>query len=180
MSVLRCHPTTPCPAVRELHVDVAPQGDRALVLDYRLVAGLGGLRVPAAGAGMDPERLWEHTCFELFVAPAESDAYIEWNFSPSGQTARFEFSGYRERRSGAASAAAPLRFERDPQQLRLTTTVEVPAAFGSHLVVGLTAVIEDAHGECSYWALHHATDRPDFHQRDGFARSLALPNAPTP
>jgi hypothetical protein len=38
--------------------------------------------------------------------------------------------------------------------------------------IGLTAVIETATGEKSYWALHHPAEKPDFHHRGGFALSL--------
>jgi hypothetical protein len=36
----------------------------------------------------------------------------------------------------------------------------------------LTAVVEDAHGRRSYWALRHPAGGPDFHHRDGFALVL--------
>jgi hypothetical protein len=36
------------------------------------------------------------------------------------------------------------------------------------LRVGLSAVIEASDG-FSYWALRHLTDKPDFHDADGFA-----------
>ena len=40
------------------------------------------------------------------------------------------------------------------------------------LSVGLCAVIEDARGSLSYWALKHPPGKPDFHQRDAFALEL--------
>ena len=39
--------------------------------------------------------------------------------------------------------------------------------------VGLTAVIEEAGGRVSYWALKHAPAGPDFHHADGFTYHLA-------
>ena len=35
--------------------------------------------------------------------------------------------------------------------------------------LGLTAVIEEAGGRLSYWALRHPAERPDFHDAGGFA-----------
>ena len=35
--------------------------------------------------------------------------------------------------------------------------------------LGLSAVIEDANGDISYWALAHPPGKPDFHHADGFA-----------
>jgi len=39
--------------------------------------------------------LWQRTCFELFVRDARSEAYLEFNFSPSGCWAAYAFEGYR-------------------------------------------------------------------------------------
>ena len=39
--------------------------------------------------------------------------------------------------------------------------------------LGLSAVIEEAGGRLSYWALAHPPGRPDFHHSDCFALELA-------
>ena len=39
--------------------------------------------------------------------------------------------------------------------------------------IGLSAVIEDAGGGMSYWALAHPPGKPDFHHADCFALELA-------
>ena len=38
--------------------------------------------------------------------------------------------------------------------------------------IGLSAVIEEADGSLSYWALRHAPGKPDFHHQDAFALEL--------
>lgn len=43
---------------------------------------------------------------------------------------------------------------------------------------GLTAVIEEAGGHKSYWALAHASGQPDFHKRSCFTLQLAAAEAP--
>jgi hypothetical protein len=43
------------------------------------------------------------------------------------------------------------------------------------LRIGLSAVIEASDG-LSYWALRHRTDKPDFHDADGFALLLEPPS----
>jgi hypothetical protein len=40
--------------------------------------------------------------------------------------------------------------------------------------LALSAVIEDATGAKSYWALAHAPGRPDFHHRSSFACQLPI------
>jgi hypothetical protein len=42
------------------------------------------------------------------------------------------------------------------------------------LRIGLSAVIEASDG-LSYWAIHHPSDKPDFHNADGFALLLEPP-----
>ena len=40
------------------------------------------------------------------------------------------------------------------------------------LHIGLSAVIQDADGGTTYWALAHAPGKPDFHHPDSFAFTL--------
>jgi len=49
---------------------------------------------------------------------------------------------------------------------------------GRSLRLGLCAVVEDAHGELTYWALRHPTGQPDFHHRDAFVLSLGPASLP--
>jgi hypothetical protein len=43
------------------------------------------------------------------------------------------------------------------------------------LRIALTAVVEDAAGELSYWSLRHAAGKPDFHHAEGFVLELHSP-----
>ena len=72
-------------------------GPDRLVIRYRLDGDLAALRVPDPATPLPPERLWAHTCFELFVAQAGVAGYREFNFSPNGQWMRFDFADYRQR-----------------------------------------------------------------------------------
>jgi hypothetical protein len=45
---------------------------------------------------------------------------------------------------------------------------------GRSLRLGLSAVLEDADGVLSYWALRHPPGKPDFHHTDTFAMQLVL------
>jgi hypothetical protein len=158
------HPSTPCDAV-EVSAEIERVGDR-LVVRYMIVGALDGLRIPAAP--LDRERLWAHTCCELFVAPAQSERYVEWNFSPSGQIARFAFSGYRQRIPAATESGASSVVARQGRELRIDASVPLPPELGDTIRVSITAVIEDVAGALSYWALAHPSERPDFHHDGGF------------
>lgn len=168
---LQCHPHTRCDV--QVEVEIGIDGD-ALVVRYRIVGELARLRIPVDP--LDPDRLWAHTCCELFVAPQGGDAYVEHNFSPNGQIARFDFSGYRQRAPSSPTTASSST-SREADALVLVARAPLPTG-ALALRVSTTAVIEDEHGALSYWALRHPSDRPDFHDPGGFALSLTLGAAP--
>jgi hypothetical protein len=58
-------------------------------------------------------------------------------------------------------------------QIELASLAEAPPDGPWRL--GLSAVIEGAAGELSYWALAHPPGRPDFHRADCFALELVAP-----
>jgi hypothetical protein len=180
---LRCHPATPAATVSGISAEVArtPAGD--FVFSYRLSGDMVRLRIPSPHAPSRADGLWQHTCFEAFVALAGSDAYREFNFSPSGQWAAYAFAAYRRPVAAHAAptmAAAP-RIEARLFAGHLDLTAIVPAlalpaeAVEEPLQIGLAAVVESADtvdGERSYWALQHPAGRPDFHHREAFAIDL--------
>lgn len=81
--------------IHSLAADVERTPDGGLVFSYRLQGDMARLRIPAGVAGRG-DRLWEQTCFEAFIAPRGATAYVEFNFSPSGQWAAYAFSDYRQ------------------------------------------------------------------------------------
>jgi hypothetical protein len=139
-----------------------------LTAAYRIEGALERLRIPAPRTAAPAERLWQHTCCELFIADVGSGAYREFNFSPSGDWAAYAFRSYRD---GASFALKDPRIavRRAPERLELDASVPVEPA---HVRIALCVVVEDAEGALSYWALRHAPGKPDFHHRDAFALEL--------
>jgi hypothetical protein len=179
------HPRTPGRAVRGVRAAAARTPQGTLALRYRIEADLERLRIPPPCAPAPGERLWQHLCCEVFVAPAGAGAgagsgagsgadsgagsYREFNFSPSGEWSAYAFQGYRE--GGPLAVPDPgIAVRTDGQALELSAAVEVEAA---KLRVALCVVIEDLDGALSYWALRHPAPRPDFHHADGFALEIA-------
>lgn len=175
--LLQCHPDGADPCVAAIGVSLARRPDGGLALAWRLEGNMDGLRVPAAGSVLPRERLWAHTCCELFVAAEGGAAYREFNFSPGGQWMAFDFSAYRQRAADPPLPAPRLSLAREEGALSLA--VELPAAClpAGDCRLALTAVVELADGSHRYWALRHPPGRPDFHHRDGFALVL---KGPTP
>lgn len=124
------------------------------------------------------DRLWEHTCFELFVRrPAES-GYLEFNFSPSSEWAAYQFDSYRTGMRhaevpvpGVISTATRSRFE-------LSAQIELNDWVDATWLLNVSAVIEEKDGTKSYWALAHPPEGPpDFHHPACFVLELPPRNA---
>lgn len=168
---LHCHPETPCPAVRGVAVELARLGADQLQLRYRIDGDMKSLLVPAATHAQRAAELWQHTCCELFLAAGNAAAYQEYNFSPSGCWAAYQFGGYRADRQQLALRAAPLvHCVYAATSLVLTAQLPLDARYApgrARVRVGLTTVIETVAGALSYWALQHPPGRADFHHAAG-------------
>lgn len=159
-------------------------GTGLLGIDYQLRADLGPqptavLLPPPAAVPSRRDGLWQHTCLEAFVAVADQPAYWEFNLAPSGDWALYRFTGYRSGQHAPAAAALPFpappfTVTRRRDGLRLSLHAPLPAelAAAPHLAIGISAVLEQRHGQLSYWALHHPAPQPDFHRREGFSLRL--------
>lgn len=130
-----------------------------------------------AGKGR-ADGLWRTTCFELFVR-SDGAGYAEFNLSPSERWAAYDFAGYREGMTERAMPRDPVCTPRRGQSV-LIFDAAIPAAALPALpwLYGLTAVIEEAGGVMSYWAIAHRPDKPDFHDEACFAATLAAPERP--
>lgn len=168
MTALVCHPLTPSAAVHGVEAEAARGGAGLLEVRYRIRGELARLRVPPPRPPAAAERLWQHTCCEIFVARSRGDAYHEFNFSPSGQWAAYAFRRYRE--GDAVTVADPqIRVQASADALELAARIAAPPG---RLRVALCAVIEARDGSLSYWALAHAPGKPDFHHAAAFALEL--------
>jgi hypothetical protein len=172
---LTSHPEHPAAAVAGIAVAVAADGNGGLQLAYRLEGDLSALRLPTPATPVAPDRLWAHTCFEVFLRRG-GEAYREYNFSPSGQWAGYAFAAYRQRLENVILPAPHLEWQvvEGSLSLRVTLPAEALPSGDGELHLALTTVVEQADGPLSYWALAHPAGKPDFHHRDGFV--LALPD----
>ncbi len=159
------HPASPPAAVSAVTVSASI---RRGMSDFVYRVDGPALLAEAGGPGRGAE-LWKHSCFELFVMPGEGPGYCEFNFAPSRQWAAYRFSGYR---AGMADLEIPA-----PAIERLADGVRVRIDLGGlpdgAWRVGISAVIEEAGGRLSYWALAHPEGRADFHDPACFALGVA-------
>jgi len=129
--------------------------------------------IPEGRGGERTDELWRTTCFEAFLRPDGEDAYQEWNFAPSGDWAAYDFAAYREGMAQAAVGAPPyIRMEDNLTWWAVGATIAIDS--GTRWLLGLSAVLEEADGTKSFWALAHPPgDTPDFHADDCFAARLS-------
>ena len=184
---LRLHPDSLCFAVTQVEVEVTRPQAHSLLLAYVVTGKISDLLMPPVAAAARTDELWRHTCFEAFVRSLPGAAYYEFNFAPSTQWAAYQFSGYRRGMRVATEIKAPwIAVESSPERFILQASLEldqllIPAPSGGVTIgdtmwrLGLSAVIEEANGRRSYWALAHPPGKADFHHPDGF--TLKLPEA---
>lgn len=164
-AMLERHPADQGPSVEAIQVEVSGHPEE-LKLAFEFSAGIQHLVL--SQTALDPARLWEHTCAELFVG-LEGGGYAEWNFSPSGQATRFDFSGYRARSAASFQEPVEVSVVRRDRAVRIVATGPLLRGLSGVVGLGLAAVARAPTGGCSYWALQHSGAEPDFHDARGFA-----------
>ena len=182
-TTLTCHPETLSQAVHDMGVRVSwarHEHESTLVFTYTLMGDCDRLRIPPSRPPAQVDGLWRHTCFEAFIAGQGESAYWEFNFSPSGEWARYHFSSYRNAAPTKEEEPAPtITASRRKNRLEVAASIRLPRSLTTQpLHLALSAVIEEQSGVLSYWALQHPPSKPDFHQAEAFALEIAPPCMP--
>ena len=166
------HPDAPPEMLRSLEVDVELDGDE-ISADFRATPRDAVLMPPWRGGGRT-DRLWEATCFELFLKPEEGQAYFEFNFAPTTEWAAYSFRGYRD---GMEPLPAPLDFCISAYPWAEVDLLSVDLDLGflpeGKARIGICAVIQELSGRRSFWALAHGPGEPDFHNDACFVLEVA-------
>jgi len=173
--------------VKSISVSGALRASGSLTVEFQLTAELRAVRlVPAVCQPQRRDELWRHTCFELFARRGNETRYCEFNFSPSGDWAAYEFDNYRaEPRSAAQRSIDVTVHTSGLEQVRLRARIDLRSAFANEALaadpagwrLNCAAVIEATDGSMSYWAVHHPRPQPDFHDAAGFCIVLRGANA---
>jgi hypothetical protein len=166
--------------ITRIEVIVGREPHERLTLRYSAKGEIRALRIPDPAAPTRTDGLWQHTCFEAFLREASNNAYYEFNFSPSGAWAAYRFSGYRSGMEVATAVPAPRLHVRSTAYIcELEAALQLDGISdlaGNEWRLGLSAVIEEAAGSKSYWALAFPPGKPDFHHRLCFACVLPAPH----
>jgi predicted GIY-YIG superfamily endonuclease len=160
------HPATSSGAIGNIEVHVRRTGD-ILRLTYALTGQTRHIRIPAPAPPERRDGLWRTTCFEAFLGHP-GGSYSEYNFSPSGEWAAYSFSGYRAGMAPLDVAPPAIGAEAAEDRLGVHVSLSTPPSCR----LALAAVIEEADGTISYWALAHPAAKPDFHHPDSFVHEI--------
>ena len=177
---LACHSASPTTVVSRVTAGVTHSPEGGLRLKYVLTGNLDALLIPTRTASTQASGLWQHTCFEAFIAGQGSSEYCEFNFSPSTQWAAYGFSRYRQGMAPlACDPQTPVSVEISGDQLQLEATITcmaLEALGGSGKIrMSLAAIVEERTGRLSYWAIAHPSSDPDFHHPDSFVLHVDRP-----
>jgi hypothetical protein len=173
---LSCHPASPPLQAKHIDVEIRSAGRGRLFARFVLECDTSTLMLPEPHEPVRSDRLWQTTCFELFLGTGESPRYFEYNFSPSTEWAFYRFSDYR---TGMAEEMLPrprITCDYSESHFALNAEFSLPdALWDGPVKLGLAAVVEENDDTKSYWALTHPSAAPDFHHRDCFALPLDAP-----
>jgi hypothetical protein len=172
------HPASPRSPLAACAVSLARAADGGLQAGFRLTGRLAELSIQPRQPPVRADRLWQHTCCEVFVGVEGSPAYREFNVAPSGAWAAYGFTGYRAGMAPLPATVAPALARTDGDDalvLALTLPADLLPPPEARLRLGLAAVVEDRLGRLSYWALRHTDVKPDFHAPAGWLDATGLP-----
>lgn len=172
---LHPHPTSPGAAVDSVSVRLERPSVTGIRLLYTVCGRIAEIALPPPAAPARADNLWHTTCFEAFLRPSQGACYLEFNFSPSGRWAAYDFTGYRAGLVPLALAVPPaIAIARTSERLEVDVRLSLDRGPGAH-AMALAAVIEEKGGRKSFWAASHAGDAPDFHDPSCFVVELPPP-----
>ncbi|MBN19966.1 MAG: hypothetical protein CL678_01675 [Bdellovibrionaceae bacterium] len=110
------------------------------------------------------DRIWESTCFEVFLTEKDSTRYQEVNLSRTGAWNLYSFDSTRV---GMKPSDPFFEFEAISDGVRLLLPHGVCLE-----KIGISTILKEKSGKIHYFALCHIGDRPDFHARETWTLSL--------
>lgn len=173
---LKPHPQSGLSAARQIEAGASLSAIGRLTVEFAVSGDIKSIRFPQQSAPARRDGLWRKTCFEAFLRPPRARGYFEFNFSPSTEWAAYQFRAYREDMAPLNIPAPSISCKAAARKFQMKAIVDLASLPRAREVttwkLGLSAIIEDADGEKSYWSLAHSPGKPDFHHRDSFAHVL--------
>lgn len=129
--------------------------------EFRLDGHIPAIVLPQPTAPERMDNLWKTTCFEIFWQPLGDTYYREFNLSPSGRWAAYDFDSFREGMRDAPVGSIAIACSHDDEGVLLRA--RIAADLPSPAQVALNAIVEHPDGGMQFWALAFAPGKPEFH-----------------
>ena len=139
-------------------IRATPSGCEA---EFRLDGAIDAIRLPPAGPSLRTDDLWKTTCFEIFWQPIGATYYREFNLSPSGRWAAYDFDAFREGMRDAPVDAISLATAHGDNGLVLKASIA--AELPTPAQVALNAIVAHPDGGLQFWALAFPPGKAEFH-----------------
>lgn len=160
MHALMLHRTCDLGPIRAVtsSVNATSQGCEA---EFKLDGNIAAIILPPQSGPERRDNLWHTTCFEIFWQPLGGTYYREFNLSPSGCWAAYDFDSFREgmRDAPVDAIAITCSFDDAGLALRASIASDLP----SPAQVALNAIVEHPGGGKQFWALAFSPGPPEFH-----------------
>jgi hypothetical protein len=160
MQPLMLHQTCDLGPIRAVTATITatPQGCEA---EFRLDGHVPAIIVPEPAAPERMDNLWKTTCFEIFWQPLGGTWYREFNLSPSGRWAAYDFDSFREGMRDAPVEAIAISCSHDENGLVLKASIA--AELPDPAQVALNAIVDHPGGALQFWALAFPPGKAEFH-----------------
>lgn len=129
--------------------------------EFRLDGRVPAIILPPPAMAARRDNLWQTTCFEIFWQPLGDTRYREFNLSPSGQWAAYDFDSFREGMRDAPVDGIAIACSHDENGLVLKASIA--AVLPAPAQVALNAIVEHPDGGMQFWALGFPPGKPEFH-----------------
>jgi len=151
-----------------IHTTLEFRKDR-LSLSFSLEGGLEDYLFPAVCKNKKANELWKATCFELFLASSNEEAYYELNVSPSLEWNFYSLPTYRAEVKEVENVSLNINTFKKENTYEINMTLESDILdFESFDTCNMTAILLTKNRERTFWSLKPMGDVPDFHNKEFF------------
>jgi hypothetical protein len=160
MQPLMLHQTCDLGPIRAVTAALTATGQGCEAI-FALDGTIGDIVLPEPGPSARTDNLWKTTCFEIFWQPLGGTSYREFNLSPSGRWAAYDFDSFREGMRDAPLGAIAVACSHNATGLMLRASIAADLLAPAQ--VALNAIVEHRDGALQFWALAFAPGKPEFH-----------------
>ncbi|MEP1420285.1 MAG: hypothetical protein ABJK59_00760 [Erythrobacter sp.] len=164
MKPLMLHSSCDLGPIRSVTADVKDT-DVGCEARFKLEGGVDQIKLPEAAPSIRTDDLWKTTCFEIFWQPIGGAYYREFNLSPSGRWAAYDFDAFREGMRDAPVDAISLSVAQNSSDG--VGELELVASIASELPtpaqIAINAIVEHEDGALQFWALAFGPGKAEFH-----------------